>query len=351
MSASWAPLARSARSCADPRRAGLPGRLDALPRLGPLRGPHAGLEGHRRSPVEDAATADWTGIDLALFSAGATASKASPRRLRPRGSRGRQLLRLADGPRRPPRGPRGQRRQLADLPKGIVANPNCTTMVAMAPLAVLDREAGLRPPRRSAPTRPPAAPVSTARPSWRSRSARAPTGRRPSSSTAGPSTSRPRTSSPTTIAFNVIPQAGDFVGDDGETDRGGQAPQRDPQDPRPPGPAGLRHLRAGPRVHRPLAVDQRRVRAPAERRAGHRAPGRRPRRRPDRRPHAARRGGHRSHPRRAGSGRTRRSRTAWPSSSAATTSARAPRSTPSRSPKPSSPAGADNRRRPADGVG
>jgi aspartate-semialdehyde dehydrogenase len=32
---------------------------------------------------------------------------------------------------------------LDDIPKGIVANPNCTTMVAMPPLVVLHREAGL----------------------------------------------------------------------------------------------------------------------------------------------------------------------------------------------------------------
>jgi aspartate-semialdehyde dehydrogenase len=32
---------------------------------------------------------------------------------------------------------------LDSIPKGIVANPNCTTMVAMPPLAVLHREAGL----------------------------------------------------------------------------------------------------------------------------------------------------------------------------------------------------------------
>jgi len=33
---------------------------------------------------------------------------------------------------------------LADIPKGIVANPNCTTMAFMAVLAPLHREAGLR---------------------------------------------------------------------------------------------------------------------------------------------------------------------------------------------------------------
>jgi aspartate-semialdehyde dehydrogenase len=33
---------------------------------------------------------------------------------------------------------------LASIPKGIVANPNCTTMAGMAPLMALHREAGLR---------------------------------------------------------------------------------------------------------------------------------------------------------------------------------------------------------------
>ena len=33
---------------------------------------------------------------------------------------------------------------LDDVPKGIVANPNCTTMAAMPVLKVLDAEAGLQ---------------------------------------------------------------------------------------------------------------------------------------------------------------------------------------------------------------
>src|SRR5205823_605762 len=33
---------------------------------------------------------------------------------------------------------------LAGIPKGIVANPNCTTMVCMPPLKALHDEAGLR---------------------------------------------------------------------------------------------------------------------------------------------------------------------------------------------------------------
>ena len=44
--------------------------------------------------------------------------------------------------------------------------------------------------------------------------------------------------------------------------RGAEAPQREPQDPRHPRAARVGHLRAGPGLHRPLAVDQRRVRRP-----------------------------------------------------------------------------------------
>jgi hypothetical protein len=74
---------------------------------------------------------------------------AAPRRTRPRGrrrrrARGRQLLGVAHGPRRPPRRHRGQpRRARRPAAKGIVANPNCTTMVAMLPLKALHDAFGL----------------------------------------------------------------------------------------------------------------------------------------------------------------------------------------------------------------
>ena len=45
--------------------------------------------------------------------------------------------------------------------------------------------------------------------------------------------------------------------------RGAEAAQREPQDPRHPRPRGVRHMRARAGVHRPFAVAQRRVRAPA----------------------------------------------------------------------------------------
>ena len=70
--------------------------------------------------------------------------------------------------------------------------------------------------------------------------------------------------------------------------RGAEAPQREPQDPRAPRPARVGHVRAGAGVHRPLAVDQRRVRAADQ--PGPGAPRcwpRRPGVELDRRPHAA----------------------------------------------------------------
>jgi aspartate-semialdehyde dehydrogenase len=94
--------------------------------------------------VEDADKADYTGLDLALFSAGATASRA----LAPRAAgQGAIVVDNSSAWRMDPDVPlvvpEVNADLLGELPKGIVANPNCTTMVAMAPLAALDREAGL----------------------------------------------------------------------------------------------------------------------------------------------------------------------------------------------------------------
>ena len=95
--------------------------------------------------VEDAATADFTGIDVALFSAGATGS----RELAPRvAAQGAIVIDNSSAWRMDPEVPlvvpEVNAHALAAIPKGIVANPNCTTMVAMAPLKALHDEAGLR---------------------------------------------------------------------------------------------------------------------------------------------------------------------------------------------------------------
>ena len=95
-------------------------------------------------PVEDAATADWSGIDIALFSAGATTSRAIAEKV---AAAGATVVDNSSAWRMDPEVPlvvsEVNPHELDHLPKGIVANPNCTTMVAMPVLAALHREAGL----------------------------------------------------------------------------------------------------------------------------------------------------------------------------------------------------------------
>ena len=100
--------------------------------------------GDRDILVEDAATADPSGIDIALFSSGATAS----RELAPRfASAGAVVVDNSSAWRMDPEVPlvvpEVNESALASIPKGIVANPNCTTMVAMPVLKPLHDAAGL----------------------------------------------------------------------------------------------------------------------------------------------------------------------------------------------------------------
>ena len=95
--------------------------------------------------VEDAATADFAGLDLALFAAGATLS----RELAPKvAAAGATVVDNSSGWRHDPDVPlvvaEVNPHALDSIPKGIVANPNCTTMVAMPVLKPLHAEAGLR---------------------------------------------------------------------------------------------------------------------------------------------------------------------------------------------------------------
>ncbi len=95
--------------------------------------------------VEDAATADLAGLDLALFSAGASASRALAARFVEAGAivvDNSSAWRM--DPDVPLVVPEVNADALGRIPKGIVANPNCTTMVAMPVLAPLHAEAGLR---------------------------------------------------------------------------------------------------------------------------------------------------------------------------------------------------------------
>ncbi len=94
--------------------------------------------------VEDAETADPSGLDIALFSAGATSSRAYADKYAAAGAiviDNSSAFRMdADVPLVVPE---VNGHLVANPPKGIIANPNCTTMAAMPVLKPLHDEAGL----------------------------------------------------------------------------------------------------------------------------------------------------------------------------------------------------------------
>jgi aspartate-semialdehyde dehydrogenase len=94
--------------------------------------------------VEDAATADVSGIDIALFSAGATSS----RELAPRfAAAGATVIDNSSAFRMDPDVPlivpEVNGHLVHETPKGIIANPNCTTMAFMPVMKPLHEFAGL----------------------------------------------------------------------------------------------------------------------------------------------------------------------------------------------------------------
>ena len=94
--------------------------------------------------VEDVATADPSGIDIALFSAGATGSRAHAPRFAEAGA---SVIDNSSAWRMDPEVPlvvsEVNPHAIDQAVKGIIANPNCTTMAAMPVLKALDTEAGL----------------------------------------------------------------------------------------------------------------------------------------------------------------------------------------------------------------
>ena len=94
--------------------------------------------------IEDVATADPAGIDIALFSAGATGSRAHAPRFAEAGA---VVIDNSSAWRMDPEVPlvvsEVNPHAIADAVKGIIANPNCTTMAAMPVLKVLHEDAGL----------------------------------------------------------------------------------------------------------------------------------------------------------------------------------------------------------------
>ena len=104
--------------------------------------------GDRQVTVEDAATADPTGLDIALFSAGATTSRAQAARF---ADAGVVVVDNSSAFRKDPDIPLVVSEVNPDAidlaftgeKQRIIANPNCTTMAAMPVLKPLHDEAGL----------------------------------------------------------------------------------------------------------------------------------------------------------------------------------------------------------------
>ncbi|WP_062298944.1 aspartate-semialdehyde dehydrogenase [Demequina maris] len=94
--------------------------------------------------VEDVASGDYAGIDIALFSAGGGASKESAPKFAEAGA---VVIDNSSAWRKDPEVPlvvsEVNPEALDSIPKGIVANPNCTTMAAMPVLKPLHEAAGL----------------------------------------------------------------------------------------------------------------------------------------------------------------------------------------------------------------
>ena len=107
----------------------------------PWRGPDGTVT---EITVEDAETADPSGLDIALFSAGATSSRAFAPKF---AAAGAVVIDNSSAFRMDPDVPlivsEVNGHLIRSTPKGIIANPNCTTMAAMPVLKPLHDEAGL----------------------------------------------------------------------------------------------------------------------------------------------------------------------------------------------------------------
>ena len=173
----------------------------------------------RQIVVEDTANADWSGVDLALVSAGKAASLEYAPTM---AAAGVTVIDNSSGWRMDPDVPlvvpEVNAHALDEIRKGIVANPNCTTMAAMPVLSPLHTEAGLEALIVSTYQAVSGAGLSGVE--ELSGQIRAVIDDATSLTPNGRAVSFPAHDSfPDTIAFNVLPHAGSFV-DDGrnETD-------------------------------------------------------------------------------------------------------------------------------------
>jgi aspartate-semialdehyde dehydrogenase len=168
--------------------------------------------------VEDAATANYAGLDIAIFSAGATASRAIAPKV---AAVGAIVVDNSSAWRMDPDVPlvvsEVNPHALKSIPKGIVANPNCTTMAAMPVLKPLHVEATLT--RLVASTYQAVSGAGVAGVAELETQIRAVADHSAALAANGQAITMPapkKFSAP--IAFNVLPFAGSYSGDDGWTD-------------------------------------------------------------------------------------------------------------------------------------
>jgi aspartate-semialdehyde dehydrogenase len=189
-------------------------RLFASARSAGKRLPWSG----REITLEDAAVADPTGLDIVLFSAGA----ATSRELAPRfAAAGAVVIDNSSAWRMDPSVPlvvsEVNPHAIEVRPKRIIANPNCTTMAAMPVLKPLDKEAGLI--RLVASTYQAVSGGGQPGVDALSREVKAVADRSEALAIDGSALSFPAPEKfAKTIAFNVLPYAGAYSGDEGWTD-------------------------------------------------------------------------------------------------------------------------------------
>jgi aspartate-semialdehyde dehydrogenase len=164
--------------------------------------------------VEDVATADHRGVDVALFSMGAGASREWAPIV---AGAGAVVIDNSSAWRMDPDCPlvvpEVNAGTLDSIAKGIVANPNCTTMVCMPPLAPLHAEAGLT--RVVASTYQAASGAGLAGTAELDEQVRAVGDKAAELAFDGAALDYPETRVfPAPLAFNVIPHAGTFDGDE-----------------------------------------------------------------------------------------------------------------------------------------
>ncbi len=280
----------------------------------------------REVEVEDASQADFSGLDLALFSCGKAGSLALAPRV---AAAGAVVIDNSSAWRMDPEVPlvvaEVNADALASIPKGIVANPNCTTMVAMPVLKPLHDAAGLR--RVVVATYQAVSGAGLAGVAELDEQVRKVAEGASALTFDGAAVELPAPSKfVAPIAFNVLPLAGSLVDDgSGETDEEQKWRNESRKILGLPRPPRRLHLRPGAGLHGAFAGAPRRVRAAAPSRGGEAHPGRA--RRECRSPRCRRRwlppaGTRRSS---GGSAGTPPSSTGWRCSSSGTTSARARR--------------------------